>query len=124
MRLGAIYRDDFCLVPRTWLASTPFTRLRGLLRRPALASNGREGLLLRPCGSVHTFGMCYAIDVVFLDADGHVLEMREWLWPARTSMCFGAQQALELFGGSVEVLRLQHGERLVWKQISQDGAMP
>jgi uncharacterized protein len=124
MRSGALFRDDICLVARTWLADTALARLRGLLNRPALAPDGSEGLLLRPCGSVHTFGMEYPIDVVFLDVDGHVLKVREGLLPLRASACPGALQALELFAGSAGLLRLQLGERLVWKPTNEDGTPP
>ena len=37
------------------------------------------GLLIPRCSSVHTFGMRFALDVVFLDGDGEVLR-----GPART----------------------------------------
>lgn len=117
MRLGALYRNDTCLVARTWLADTAFSRLRGLLGRAALASDGREGLLLKPCGSVHTFGMRYPIDVIFLDTEGHVLKMQESLLPSRASACRGARQTLELFAGGIEILRPQLGERLVWRSM-------
>jgi uncharacterized membrane protein (UPF0127 family) len=47
------------------------TRLLGL----ALIDRGRAGggLLLPRCRSVHTFGMRFAIDLLFLDANGAVL---------------------------------------------------
>jgi uncharacterized membrane protein (UPF0127 family) len=46
-------------------------RVRGLKGRDALAP--REGLLLRRCRSVHTFGMRFAIDAVLLDRDDRIL---------------------------------------------------
>ncbi|GFZ93752.1 DUF192 domain-containing protein [Dyella caseinilytica] len=117
MRLGALYREDACLVARTWLADTAILRLRGLIGRAALASDGHEGLLLKPCGSVHTFGMRYPIDVVYLDAEGYVLGVREKILPRRMSACRGAQQTLELFAGSIEMLRPRRGDHLVWRPI-------
>lgn len=117
MRLGALFRGDTCIVPRTWLADTPLSRLRGLLGRAALAPEAHEGLLLKPCGSVHTIGMRYPIDVVFLDAEGCVLQVRERLEPLRASACRGARQTLELFAGGAERLRPQQGERLVWRPV-------
>lgn len=117
MRMGALFRGDTCVVARTWLADTPLSRLRGLLGRSALAPEAREGLLLKPCGSVHTIGMRYPIDVVFLDAEGFVLHVQERLAPLRASACRGARQALELFAGGAERFRPQQGERLVWRPM-------
>jgi uncharacterized membrane protein (UPF0127 family) len=46
-------------------------RARGLMGRDGLAPH--QGLLLRRCRSVHTFGMRFAIDAVLLDRDDRVL---------------------------------------------------
>ena len=58
-------------------------RARGLLLRPPLAEN--EALLLPGCASVHTFGMRYTIDVVFLDPLGRVLRVARSLRPWRVA---------------------------------------
>ena len=55
-------------------------RLLGLALLPRARAGA--GLLLPGCRSVHTFGMRFAIDVVFLDAGGRVLR-RERAVPAR-----------------------------------------
>lgn len=55
-------------------AATYLRRLRGLLF-------GGDTLLLHPCSSVHGFGMRSALDVVYLDRHGTVLEvtrLRPW----------------------------------------------
>ncbi|GLY13863.1 hypothetical protein Kisp01_08790 [Kineosporia sp. NBRC 101677] len=44
-------------------------RSKGLLGRDGIAT----GLVLRPGSSVHTFGMRFAIDVVYVRRDGRVL---------------------------------------------------
>ncbi|MEZ5511100.1 MAG: DUF192 domain-containing protein [Gammaproteobacteria bacterium] len=56
---------------RVELANTFWSRLVGLLNRSSLDDD--QGILLIPCTSIHTFGMRFAIDVVFLDRDGRVL---------------------------------------------------
>jgi uncharacterized membrane protein (UPF0127 family) len=58
---------------RVPVAVTLLSRLLGL----ALLRAGRagEGLLIPRCRSVHTFGMRFPIDVVFLD-DGHAAVSR------------------------------------------------
>ena len=47
-------------------------RARGLLGRDGLDAG--VCMLLRPCGLVHTFGMRFALDLVFLDARGRVVK--------------------------------------------------
>ena len=53
------------------VADTFFSRLVGLLSRKSLTNT--EGLLLKPCASIHTIGMRFSIDVVFLDRENKVL---------------------------------------------------
>ncbi len=80
------------------VARTPVARLRGLLGRAALSPG--EGLLLRPCNGIHTLGMRFAIDVLFLDAEGLVIRVEPSLQPGRmVPWVRGARQALELSSG-------------------------
>jgi uncharacterized membrane protein (UPF0127 family) len=80
-------------------------RFFGLMGRRALDRDA--GLLLVPCGSVHTAGMRFAIDVVFLDREGVVLRTVPHLRPWRAAACRGAHGALELCAG--EALRRGFG---------------
>jgi uncharacterized protein len=62
---------------RRWRVDVPESyreRTRGLLGRDGLEAD--EALLLERCRSVHTFGMRFAIDVVFLDRSYQVLTVR------------------------------------------------
>jgi uncharacterized protein len=70
------------------------TRLLGL----ALLSRGRagDGLLIPDCRSVHTFGMRFSLDVLFLDDEERVLELRHGVPPGRFLRCPGAMAVLEL----------------------------
>jgi uncharacterized membrane protein (UPF0127 family) len=79
------------------LADSIWTRGRGLLGRRGLAP--QEGLLIRPCSSVHTWFMRFAIDVVYLDADGCVTKVVPDLKPWRFSWGRGANMVLELPSG-------------------------
>ncbi len=70
----------------------------GLLDRSGLDAG--EGLLLKPCSSVHCFFMRFAIDVAFLDAEGKVLKVYDSMKPWRASTIVrGAKQTLELPAG-------------------------
>lgn len=88
-------------------------RLRGLLGRPPLRAG--QGLLLLDCGSVHTAGMGYAIDVAFLDAEGTVVRSFDELEPWRLGLGGdGAVHALELPAGRLHATGTVPGVRLSW----------
>ncbi|MBB1061996.1 DUF192 domain-containing protein [Lysobacter spongiae] len=90
-------------------------RLRGLLFRRPLARDGSEGMLISPCGSVHTFGMTYPIDVVFLDRAGTVLRVCESLRPWRSAMQRGARSVIEFHGGAARLHSIKAGDVIAWK---------
>jgi uncharacterized protein len=56
-------------------------------------------LLFPRCRSVHTFGMRFPIDVVFLDADGRVVRIAGAVPPGRVVVCRGAAAAVEARAG-------------------------
>jgi uncharacterized membrane protein (UPF0127 family) len=76
------------------VASGVPSRLLGL----ALLCRERAGagLLIPRCRSVHTFGMRFPVDVLFLDEDGRVIELRRAVPPYRVIRCPGAMAVLEL----------------------------
>lgn len=79
------------------VANSMWTRMRGLLARPELRSG--EGMLLRSCNMVHTVGMRYPIDVVFLGRDGSVLKVSASVAPRRARSHWRAHSVLELAAG-------------------------
>ncbi len=95
------------------LADTWWSRFRGYLGRSAPKTG--EGILLAPCSSIHTFGMVFPLDVVFLNSEGAVLELQEGLRPWR--LCRGAvgsRYVLELPEGTVSATRTTVGDELSW----------
>jgi uncharacterized protein len=76
------------------VATTRCARLLGLalLER----SEAGEGLLIPRCRAVHTFGMRFALDLVFLDPGGRVVELRRSVPPRRLARCRAAVAVLEL----------------------------
>lgn len=101
---------------RVRLADRFWLRARGLLGRPPLGDG--EGLLLRPCRAVHTWGMRYPIDVAFLDRTGTVLASYPSLAPSRlTRRHSNAECALELPAGALARSSVQIGDRLRWENI-------
>ena len=63
-----------CLDLRVRLAVSFTSRLRGLL---GVQLPSDMGLHIRPCASVHMWGMRCPLDVIFLDRDGIILRIGE-----------------------------------------------
>ena len=87
-------------------------RFLGLLRRRQLGSD--EGLLLTPGGSVHTLGMHFPIDVIFLDAQMRIRKIARGVRPWRMSFSpADTRCVLELASGRATTASLHIGMRLV-----------
>lgn len=80
-------------------AHTGKTRRKGLLGRQDLHPG--QGLWIRPCESVHTFGMQFAIDLIYLDRNHRVKKVRSNVRPWRLSACLTAHSVLELPQGTI-----------------------
>lgn len=88
-----------------------FERVRGLIGSKPLC--GGEGFLIPYCRGIHTFGMSYAIDVLYLDDEGKIVAAFEGLDPNR----FGAvnlktRSVLELPVGAIKRSKSQVGDLL------------
>ncbi len=91
-------------------AASWWSRAIGLLATPQL--DDPCGLWITPCNSVHTLGMRYAIDVIFLRADGSIAKIVESLPPWRAAGCRSARSTLELRAGLASRLGLRPGMTL------------
>lgn len=107
-----LYRSDGARACVCELADGFFSRARGLLGRRGLPAG--EGMLIRPCSSVHTFFMRFPVDVVFLDEHLTVLHVVSRLRPFRAALRRGAHATLELAAGEAERLGVAPGETLGW----------
>jgi len=65
------------------VADTHWSRLKGLMGRSASAFPAGRGLWIVPCHGIHTLGMAYAIDVVYLDSNLVVVHVEENVKPWR-----------------------------------------
>lgn len=91
------------------LAESIFDRMKGLLGRQGLEEG--EALWIRPCKSIHTIGMKFPIDVVFLDFDNRVIEIREKMPPNRLTKTFlKANTVLELPAGTLSLTETGSGD--------------
>jgi len=92
-------------------ADTFWTRLRGLSGRSGLSTG--EALWIIPCRGIHTHGMAFPIDVLFLDRDRNVVGVEENLAPGRFApIRWKAKTVIELPAGTVRRTRTQLGDRI------------
>jgi uncharacterized membrane protein (UPF0127 family) len=85
------------LAARIRIAGTSAERRRGLLENESLEPG--DGLWIAPCEAIHTLGMKWPIDVLFLDKEYRVRKMASELSPWRIAVCWTADSVLELPAG-------------------------
>ncbi|MBP2650408.1 MAG: hypothetical protein H6Q74_1233 [Firmicutes bacterium] len=98
------------LVPKAQVADSFFSRLKGLLGSARL--DEEMALVICPCSSVHTFGMRYVIDVVFVDVNHQVVKVVANLAPGKMAWCRKSHYVVELAAGSVAATGLRMGDKL------------
>jgi uncharacterized membrane protein (UPF0127 family) len=105
------------LTKKTWLATKVrkadnfLTRLVGLLKRTHLGPE--EALWLMPSKGIHTIGMKFPIDVVFLDKGNVVLDLIPALPPYRvSSIKWRGSSVLELPKGTLAKSLTEVGDQL------------
>jgi uncharacterized membrane protein (UPF0127 family) len=63
-----------------------------------------DALLLTRCRSVHTFGMRFALDLVWLDGRGRVVRVERGVRPRRLAWCLRARAVVEVPAGQAPAL--------------------
>lgn len=71
--------------------------------------------MISPCGSVHTVGMRYPLDLVFMDREGKVLKCVHGLRPFRMAGARSAHFTLELAAGEIDRSGVSVGDVLSWQ---------
>ena len=107
---GALYADGRDMGCDVAVAHSFLQRALGLLAHPPLTP--RQALWITRCDSVHTVGMRYAIDVVFLSRSGQVLRVVHAVPPLRFRLCRGAAAVVELRAGAAHALGILAGQVL------------
>jgi uncharacterized membrane protein (UPF0127 family) len=98
------------------VTETTHERMRGLLGRDHLPSD--EALLLKRCWSVHTFGMGFAIDVLFLDRHQRIVAIHHDVPKRRVLLNLRATQTLEMPAGAARRHGLAVADSLVFEATS------
>ena len=106
------------------IADTHWTRLRGLLGLRSNDFRNGSGLWIVPCHGVHTLGMGFPIDVVYLDDALRVIhiqgDLRPWRFaPVRTQ----AASVLELPCRKAAETRTAVGDK-IQITLEKDGKVP
>jgi uncharacterized membrane protein (UPF0127 family) len=103
-----------CLGDKIKIADSSLRRMVGLLGTPRLEP--QSGLLIFPTQAVHTIGMKYPIDIVFVDRERRVVGIRKGLRPYRlTPVFWRAECVVELPEGVIDATRTEVGDQLNWE---------
>jgi len=116
LQIKVLNRDrGTILAEKAEVADTSAKRRTGLLKHSGLEPG--EGLWIAPCEAVHSFGMKFAIDVVYLDRKKRVRKIRKEMVPRRLSACLSAHSVLELPVGMIESSRTEPGDQLEFEKL-------
>jgi len=108
-----LYRTDGrqLLLGKLEVATSARARSKGLLGHAPLSLN--EGLWIKPSSWIHTFGMGFAIDVLYLGSDGRIVACSENLRPGRIDRpVLWARSVVEMAAGAIRHYDLRVGERV------------
>jgi uncharacterized membrane protein (UPF0127 family) len=96
------------------VADTSHKRRLGLLKHERLLPG--QGLWISPCEGVHTFGMKFPIDAIFLDRRKRVVKVRAAMGSGRISLCLWAHSILELPAGTAASTETRPGDQLAFEE--------
>lgn len=92
------------------VAADRTTRRRGLLGRDYLSANA--AFVLVPCFAIHTWGMRFPIDLLFVDATGRVIKACERVPGRRMAAALGGHAVVELAAGRIAATGTRTGDKL------------
>lgn len=100
-----------------------FGRLIGLLGTTRRWARPGKGLWIVPSHGVHTIGMLYALDLIFLNSDHVVVDVEEHVRPFRISkLSLKAESVLELPLYTVFRTETRVGDQLEISAVRTEGA--
>ena len=100
------------VLERIIMADTYTKRLQGLLGRKGL--DEREGMMILPCNSIHTYRMKFPIDVLFVDRDNVVVKVLRDFKPGRMGpLVFKSHFVMEAEAGVFKDVKV--GDKLEFK---------
>jgi uncharacterized membrane protein (UPF0127 family) len=113
-------RETFVATEAT-VADSYFARLIGLLGKTRRWAQLGKGLWIVPSRGVHTFGMLFPIDLIFLSGEKEVVHVEEHLRPFRISkVSLKAKSVLELPPHTIYRSRTQVGDRFEIARLNNE----
>jgi uncharacterized membrane protein (UPF0127 family) len=106
------------LATRARRADSFWARGKGLMFERTLPDGG--GLLIDPCGSIHMFGMRFALDVVYVNKQDRVVRAQEQIKPWRIGplRTKDARYVIELPVGAIRASGTRVGDQLRLEPIN------
>src|SRR5215831_11528076 len=102
------------IADRVSIAGSSAERRTGLLKHSELLPG--DGLWIAPCECIHTFGMKFAIDAVFLNKKKKVAKIAAGLPRRRLAMALLADSVLELPAGTASRTDTRIGDQLTFEE--------
>ena len=108
-----IYHGQDIYARHVIVTTSLFARMRGLLGRKALGPD--TAMVIDPCSSIHTLGMRFAIDVVFLDSKNKITAIVNNVKPGRLWVSGGwhVRRVIESESGCLDLSGLHVGDTLL-----------
>ena len=105
---------------RIRVADNAWSRFIGLIGTASMPEG--SGLLIYPSQGVHTIGMAFPIDVIFLDRKFKVRKLRENLRPFRmTSIDWHTSSVLELPSSAIKTSATEVDDQLEIESVDEQG---
>lgn len=96
-----VKKIDLVLCKNMKRAESIEDRMLGLMFKKTI-HEGFDGLLIKPCKSIHTFFMKFPIDVLFIDKQFKVVKIIREMKPWRISgLYFRSEQVLEMYSKTI-----------------------
>ena len=113
-------RETFIATEAT-VADSYFKRLVGLLGKTRRWAQLGKGLWIVPSRGVHTFGMLFPIDLIFLSKEKEVVHVEEHVRPFRISkVSLKATSVLELPAHTIYRSQTQVGDRFEIARLKKE----
>ncbi|MDD2600585.1 MAG: DUF192 domain-containing protein [Kiritimatiellae bacterium] len=115
MRVGKLFFEGEVFAEPVEYARGFFERLKGLLGRVDMCDGA--AMIIEHCGSVHTLGMSFAIDLIFLDREWRVVSLERDIPPGRWMITGGlrAKRVVESRAGALACDQLEPGSQLEFR---------
>jgi uncharacterized protein len=83
-----------------------------------------EAIWILPCEAIHCFFMHFPIDVVFLDRELRVVQVRHAVKPWRIAVCLKAYSVMEFPEGVIDATSTAPGDKIVLRQMDDSSSEP